>query len=292
MSRQTPHGVRRSLTGGFTLVELLVVIGIIALLVAVLLPALQKARGAAATVQCASNMKQIAQAQLLYANDNKGRLMPAYVYSANNTIYPKGWYWPNELVRLKYVTAPNGYTGAANTPNISGRSIFQCPTGDQEIVTGTWPGITIGGALYPTDARNGMGNRIETEDELVIATWYSLTAKVTASQTQLGSARATPFVTFVRVGTDNDLRDPKFTRSLSLVKKSASVAMVIEGSEGRMTGIRYWRAGHGKKTASGRDAWTNIAFFDGHVALYPTEPWSKANDFINHDGVIFYLANQ
>jgi prepilin-type N-terminal cleavage/methylation domain-containing protein/prepilin-type processing-associated H-X9-DG protein len=90
MQRSRPRGftlvelpvVSKRKAKGFTLVELLVVIGIIAVLVAMLLPALNRARRASKRVQCAANLKQLGNALQMYVIESKGELPPNYITTA------------------------------------------------------------------------------------------------------------------------------------------------------------------------------------------------------------------
>src|SRR5947209_19922722 len=87
----------------FTLVELLVVIGIIAVLIGILLPSLNKAREQAKTLQCLSNLRTIGQVQASYSADYKGYVMPTgYIRNGNSS-----WtLWAVILVNGKYVPRP------------------------------------------------------------------------------------------------------------------------------------------------------------------------------------------
>lgn len=112
----------------FTLVELLVVIGIIALLISILIPALASARRSANNVKCASALKQIGLAIEFYTNENKG-VLPIVVHEPGNARVPidveRRWY---DLI-AKYVTSQGkSFATASDIQKIRENSIlWGCP---------------------------------------------------------------------------------------------------------------------------------------------------------------------
>ena len=272
---------------GFTLVELLIVIGIIAVLLAILLPALNKARAQARQIQCASNLRQLFTASQMYSDANKGVIMPSGAANVSKQFDA----WPLLLAYADMVpipvlgpdaASPTWFTG---NPPFNYGSIFMCPAaadavfgtgGGGQVTDGATRNISIwlqpGNASTPplaVDSSYGMSG-VSFSFPNVLATQY---------QSHIYGWPCRPAGPVV--GTTLYAPLPKMVQ----LKSPAKTCFLFDGgglnlmnNSGRFSS-RHGYIDYSNPTTSGL---TNVLFFDGHVEVIPRASFpssAKAGDF-------------
>ncbi len=131
---------------GFTLIELLVVIAIIAILAALLLPALARSKEKSLTISCLNNLHQLNVCWIMYAQDHNDVLPP------NNSVYDIGTGQPIPGIDLTQTWCPGNARADTNTDNIklgylyqynTSGSIYRCPADKSPVVTLTGETLSI-----------------------------------------------------------------------------------------------------------------------------------------------------
>jgi prepilin-type N-terminal cleavage/methylation domain-containing protein/prepilin-type processing-associated H-X9-DG protein len=250
--------------GGFTLVELLVVIGIIAVLMSILLPALSRAREHANAVTCLSNLRQIMAGVHSYASDT-GYVVPGqWLQTADNPLPPDqtldgNEYWCTILVNGGYLTAPDGSRhGSANQAGPQRNSVFHCPSGIEDHFDKSFFN-NLGSPANRQDAAGATPVRYYSfSTHTSVDCWYGINADHRSTDGTFGTPAR-------RVGTAPGL-SLSFLTKMSQIHRSAEMVLLFDGVYLDLDNVDANRvnARHFRQTR------TNLAFFDGHVASYDT----------------------
>jgi prepilin-type N-terminal cleavage/methylation domain-containing protein len=255
-------GSSRVLRVGFTLIELLVVIAIIAILIGLLLPAVQKVRDAAARIQCANNVKQLGIACHSYHDANGS--MPPY------SIASGAQYGSAHFLLLPYVEQDNLYrqaNGISYAIRTAAVKVFTCPV-DPTVTNGVFTGQAVN---YPF---NGTApNRISTNGVPFGAASYAINGQVTAAQLTAGHpTKGSITMTGITDGTSNTVlfaermafcAGPEYPNPTATPRlASGSVTWSIWARGGRNTANSPWADG---APAAPLPPATNTAAPDGYT---------------------------
>lgn len=223
----------------FTLVELLVVIGIIALLISILLPSLNKARQQANAVACLSNMRSVGQGVALFTNEKRGWLPK---YWTNSGPLPNDTSWGNAYPYLSW-----NYLLAKQIKN---KAVFRCPADDSGQMYGLWTTSSWAGA----DA--------EEDDVPASYRWNQSNFPDSENSIRITKMKGASRVMLLCEGFSTAAYPEQFV---------ATWSGSVDSGVGRLTlnNVAYNR--HGGKSI--REAKCNFLFADGHAA---TMTWNES----------------
>jgi prepilin-type N-terminal cleavage/methylation domain-containing protein/prepilin-type processing-associated H-X9-DG protein len=314
---------RRLAHRAFTLVELLVVIGIIALLISILLPSLAKARTQADATKCMSNLRQIGSALVMYNTDNRGYIVPAFNLPANpagtntsatSTQAMDGW--PAILERDGYLRIGDaGANPSASIPEYL-HTVFFCPnTGDDNAImlgqTGTDPGGPVGWVDWPMEFPSGGGDgglKVGVTMPLdgfnkVIRTGYWINAYNPIGGSFTAAGNDVYYTTSVGVGPDSSPAAVylKLHKTSQIHGSPSRFIVVADGVyAGRQSstqlGLANSRVGYrhpARVTANGltsKNGAANVVFADGHVERVNGDHFPRALSSSDTVGSANYIA--
>jgi prepilin-type N-terminal cleavage/methylation domain-containing protein/prepilin-type processing-associated H-X9-DG protein len=222
---------------GFTLVELLVVIGIIALLISILLPALNRARQSASAVQCQSNLRQIGQAIVMYAGDNQGVLPFGYWDGAWDTKTGAAQTIANPSPATVWSVLIQSYVGKASSTwaesggdmvaTKAARQVFMCPDA----------------ASLPVDFVNGGATITQYVCHPRLMPWMQTWNEVVS-----GFPKNGPHVAQDKVSNRCDL-----PYAISHIKRSSEICLVFDAALVDTPGTSGWNVPYTLPVAYGLD---------------------------------------
>jgi prepilin-type N-terminal cleavage/methylation domain-containing protein/prepilin-type processing-associated H-X9-DG protein len=247
---KAPNRRDRRTSRAFTLVELLVTIGIICVLMAILLPVLNRSREQARTLNCLANLRQLGAAVMAYVQQNDGSLLPAG-YATDQTTHDNREYWSTVLARSGVI--PIEYP-RSTSDNVVTRGVLWCPSSLLEVAN--FSSATIPNS--PTDARGATYTRIQSTQwpGIIVDSSYGINGTTTSGKTTYAPTwRVPPDST----STTADYSMP----SLSKLKRVSEIALFFDGI--------YMNLSLNPNRLNGRhnnSKATNISFYDGHAETF------------------------